>query len=491
MILFLIINLLACAYCCDSAPITPHNTPRCLSDDSFEIAGPRESFEEQCRDILVGSTLSHYQAIEILRNSILLLDEDSTLEQRTTRFLQPARNLVRMMTGESIMFPPEPQASFKLGRSTLGPDPEFTPPKGERAAKHRFTDNSAKLILAMVDSNKTTKSIKAMYPKYSPSRISELREQVAGSSPMVQFEKIDAHVDQRVQESRRNLHIVRGYMIQTWASEYARAIGAVNFKASLSWLNRFKKRHGIGSRKIGKTTSRAKEDNKDTIQSNKFAFLDDFDRQRLRFHNGLIFNFDQSGFEYEMSSGRTLSWIGERDTIAIVDQANMATHSYTIQPVVSRDGKMLGKLLICLQEPTGENFGARIGPQVRQMERSFGNIHVVASKSGKMSAALMKQWVQQTLVPPIQEEASANPPPAAYEPVDQPQPGCSWAQTAPDQPPQLSCPQPTALVLADSWGGNINREVQNLMVEAGIKFLQIPAGTTDDLQPCDIEIFRQ
>lgn len=47
------------------------------------------------------------------------------------------------------------------------------------------------------------------------------------------------------------------------------------------------------------------------------------------------------------------------------------------------------------------------------------------------------------------------------------------------------------MILADSWGGNINKDVQNIMKSHGVQFLQIPPGTTDDLQPRDVELFRQ
>lgn len=258
--------------------------------------------------------------------------------------------------------------------------------------------------------------------------------------------------------------------------------------------------------KIGKLTSRAKESTKERISSSKFAFLEQFERQRIRFHEGLIFNFDQSGFEYEMSSDRTLSWKGERDTIAIVDQSNKATHTYTIQPVISRDGKMLGKLLVCLQETTADGkFGERVAEDVRKLEREYENLHVISSKSGKMSAALMREWVEEVLVPPIKDIASLNPPPARNEIPREPQPSCSWQEVPSPCPDDVGtertcnlieevCPEmiePTALVIADSWGGNINRDVQSYLHSQGVEFMQLPPGTTDELQPCDLEIFRQ
>lgn len=147
-----------------------------------------------------------------------------------------------------------------------------------------------------------------------------------------------------MEDARKRYLIVRGWMIKLWAMEHARSIGATNFKASDFWLYNFNKRRGFGSRKISKSTTRIKQKNREKIESTKFAFLEQFERQRIRFHDGFIFSFDQSGFEYEMSSDRTMGIIGERDTYAILDQANKASHSHTIQPVVGRNGRMLGKL---------------------------------------------------------------------------------------------------------------------------------------------------
>lgn len=67
----------------------------------------------------------------------------------------------------------------------------------------------------------------------------------------------------------------------------------------------------------------------------------------------------------------------------MLDSKNKKTHSYTVQPLVSRDGRTLGKLLICLQEPKGD-FGPRVEQQVRSLERELGNVRVVLSTSRKM-----------------------------------------------------------------------------------------------------------
>lgn len=90
----------------------------------------------------------------------------------------------------------------------------------------------------------------------------------------------------------------------------------------------------------------------------------EFTSNRLFYRDKLILNFDQTLFNYEMTSDRTLSIVGEKDTIVRTDQANKATHSFTSQPLVSRAGTVAGKLLLCLKEESGE-FGPIIRRQVR------------------------------------------------------------------------------------------------------------------------------
>ena len=75
------------------------------------------------------------------------------------------------------------------------------------------------------------------------------------------------------------------------------------------------------------------------------------------------------------------------------DSANKNTHSYTAQPIISRDGRLIAKLSLVLQE-SGDKFGPRVAEHVRQQEREYGNIRVYASKSGNMTKHLVNQWVE-------------------------------------------------------------------------------------------------
>jgi hypothetical protein len=81
-----------------------------------------------------------------------------------------------------------------------------------------------------------------------------------------------------------------------------------------------------------------------------------------------------------MTSSRTLSHTGEQTTEASVSSRHATTHSYTIQPTISLDEKLLSPLFICFQEQDG-----KFGPQVEKNLFQCPNVVVHCSTSGKMS----------------------------------------------------------------------------------------------------------
>ena len=70
-------------------------------------------------------------------------------------------------------------------------------------------------------------------------------------------------------------------------------------------------------------------------------------------------NMDQIGFNYELVSSRTLTYRGEKTVFGYAQSpTNKVTHSYTVQYFINAAGGVVGKVCLCLQEPTG-----RLGPQ--------------------------------------------------------------------------------------------------------------------------------
>ena len=53
-----------------------------------------------------------------------------------------------------------------------------------------------------------------------------------------------------------------------------------------------------------------------------------------------VFNTNQSGFNYEMHTGKTLAVKGLSEITALVQSEGATTHSYTIQPMIRTDGTL-------------------------------------------------------------------------------------------------------------------------------------------------------
>lgn len=78
-------------------------------------------------------------------------------------------------------------------------------------------------------------------------------------------------------------------------------------------MNKFKKKHGIISRKVTKTKTKKELRSKDELQKIAQDFsqsIKEIIRSNANYSEYKIFNADQSGFNLEMHTGRTLSFKG-------------------------------------------------------------------------------------------------------------------------------------------------------------------------------------
>lgn len=85
-----------------------------------------------------------------------------------------------------------------------------------------------------------------------------------------------------------------------------------------------------------------------------------------------IFNSDQSGFQLELRSGRSLEFIGTKRVEKKSQSVTSLTHSYTIQPTITADGRLLSPLLVLLKEKDG------VFPKTVKVFNENGNLHVLA-----------------------------------------------------------------------------------------------------------------
>jgi hypothetical protein len=99
-----------------------------------------------------------------------------------------------------------------------------------------------------------------------------------------------------------------------------------------------------------------------------------------------IFNSDQSGFNFEMASNRTLYEVGEKHSSVLMASSSALTHSYTVQPMISLSGDIVVSLLICLQETEG-----KFGPIVEKGLFRPSNVIVTCTASGKLTKDIVKR----------------------------------------------------------------------------------------------------
>ncbi|XP_071641522.1 uncharacterized protein [Temnothorax longispinosus] len=255
--------------------------------------------------------------------------------------------------------------------------------------------------------------------------------------------------------------------LKRWALQAQKEIENLNpiFKASPSWIARFKKSHRIVSRKVTKFVTRKTLEDFVDLQKTANDFLETVKPLIEQFGSENIYNSDQSGFQLEIYSGRSLdnqevktvervvqsvsstthrdiriecaselkkryrnrkrklrrierescpwapsvfvsharvdkdrkglyaafffysyiaaSYVLAYDSRTLFLYLYATTHLYTVQPIISSNGKLLSPLFIVLKEVTG-----RFEPRVEENLFKPTNVIVKASKSGKLTSGI-------------------------------------------------------------------------------------------------------
>jgi len=269
------------------------------------------------------------------------------------------------------------------------------------------------------------------------------------------------------------------------------------------WIHLFKHRHGICSRHVTKLVTKREVESADEINKSDDVFTCDVQKILPNYDPRYVLNTDQSGLELEMYSNRTLSFEGEKLTLAKVRSLHNTTHSYAVQPILPLAGTLVGKLFLCLKEPNGHMsetikqslfqadnliitcklsisyvlvflflflstvytilplfYGGRIAEHKEcdaTKEEGLKNEcltrfpQILGSKSGKLTTSLAQYWSDHVLLPLVGDKK--------------------------------------CLLLSDYWGGQSTEMVYNKMKH--LKQLEIPKKTTSMIQPLDVGWNRQ
>lgn len=107
-----------------------------------------------------------------------------------------------------------------------------------------------------------------------------------------------------------------------------------------------------------------------------------------------MFNTDQSGFNEELLSQRTLEIIGTLKVFSTIRSKHSATHSYTMQFLISADGELKAPAFMIHQENKDE-----FGPEVSRTMFRHKEVYVVASTSGKIKKKMLQDWFKKIYFP--------------------------------------------------------------------------------------------
>ena len=194
-------------------------------------------------------------------------------------------------------------------------------------------------------------------------------------------------------------------------------------------------------------TKRSTE-NQETISASADQFVVNVLKHLSKFESNEVINTDQSGIELELRSTRTLSYKGEKVTVASVRSTNATTHSYTVQPTITLDGHLLSPVYLCLKEPKGY-----ISKNIRSHLFKTLNVVITCSSSGKLNTSLIEYWRDHVLLPSLGERKKF-------------------------------------LLISDCWGGQADGKGIYDHIP-GCTRLEIPKKTTDKIQPLDVFFNRQ
>ncbi|CAF3953312.1 unnamed protein product, partial [Rotaria sp. Silwood1] len=186
-------------------------------------------------------------------------------------------------------------------------------------------------------------TVQHAFPRVTyPMQLARFREYVQNDGNRRQkLSRLEQFVLEKFKRARDTNLPVHDPDIRRWSLTQAAIEGIDNFVASNKWLSKFKRRNHIRSRKVTRFTSKHEVFHKEEIHQAGEEFVTEVKRILPKYKLESIFNTDQSGFNYEFASNRTLSFRNERSTFVTVQSLNATTHSYTVMPLINAAGRLV------------------------------------------------------------------------------------------------------------------------------------------------------
>ncbi|KAK0415319.1 hypothetical protein QR680_011886 [Steinernema hermaphroditum] len=392
-------------------------------------------------------------------NVLILLCRDFPLEDATGQFSNTDLEMYHHLRGEILNF--QDNETVNADRLIISEesedegyesnelsDDDFEPEHTPKTDPFPYDDDEMQDIVDLYDGKNGPRwkfeTIQSKYKKLTCSRqIRRFRKYVSEEgSKRLKERQLDCALFYDFLDCSQKHHIICDIDLKRMALGIAEELAMQDFKASASFVYKFKKRHHIVSRKVTRRTVKCTAEDLAVQKERAETFKNEVRAVLKTVDHNKVFNTDQSGIQLELRGGRTLAFQGIKNVEALVQRISSTTHSLTIQPVITASGKLQLPMLVCFREPKPPKKFAS------EMEE-FKYLKCVHSKCGMMTSALFIDWLNRVFIPNGGKES---------------------------------------VLLLDSWTG-----YKKPMEESGreVEFMVIPEKMTGELQPLDIFFNRQ
>lgn len=162
--------------------------------------------------------------------------------------------------------------------------------------------------------------------------------------------------------------------------------------SSLSFVNSIKKKYKIVGRKVTvKRKANIDEDQLKEISEHFVSHINNIVKSK-QITPSRIFNSDQTGLNYEVTSQRTLEKRNTKHVHSIVKRNFGTTHSYTLQIYMNQAGFLGKTLFIILREPKG--IGKVMRRRFDDVTKVCKNVKIFSSTSGHINERLISEWMR-------------------------------------------------------------------------------------------------
>ena len=215
------------------------------------------------------------------------------------------------------------------------------------------------------------------------------------------LQKVNDQVLNIFQEKVQENAVIHDRTIRNWAIQVKSKIDPQwSFKASQTWVDNFKARNRIVSRaithRVGKSSyAKAQQENLER-EAEEFVARVKEDIIARRLAPSQVLNTDQSRFDKEVHSGRTLRFRGVKHVTGAVGSLSATRQSYCIMPIVTMEGKLLPLLYVLVSEQSGQF------PQNKPPD--LPNIWSEAHTSANMMKKHLKNFLSKVFTPCLEDE---------------------------------------------------------------------------------------